>query len=201
MIRHRDSLGARRAKARREFRVARSQLVKGTDFGNARAGDTDCPVRPPSRLERQRRVLGASTDAEAVAEIDQRSVAGVGPAIAAVVGARHVGAGLVERAQRRSTRLLLPRPIAPTDALADRPAGTCEIEAAASVRHREAEAPALRVRRTQVGPLAGVIGDDEMVQHDTPADGVRIVLHALDRDRDLPSAGRNGLKRINLSSR
>ena len=115
-------------------------------------------------------------DAEAVAEEDQGAVAGGAVAVAAVVGARHVHAGLMQRLQRWPAGPLLPGPVAPADAFADGAAGAGEVETAASVGYRKAEAAPVRVRIAQVHLPAVAVLDDEMMQHDAAADRGAVVL-------------------------
>ena len=114
-------------------------------------------------------------NAEAVAEVDHGAVARRGVTVAAVVGARHMHAGLMQRAERRPARPLLPGPVAPADAFADGAAGAGEVETAAAVGQRKAEAAAIGVRRAHVRLPAVFVLDDEMMQDDTAADGFAVV--------------------------
>src|SRR6516162_10503030 len=73
---------------------------------------------------------------EAVAPVDYHAVARGRAAVAAVIGSCHVDAGLVQRPERRAAGLLLPRPIPPANAFADRTAGAGEVKAAIPVEPR-----------------------------------------------------------------
>src|SRR5262249_58179191 len=116
--------------------IARPDPLQRDVFGNARAGDASRAVRSPCGFERSRSVFAAGMNAEAIAPRDDRARARGGFAFAAVIGARHMDAGLVQRLQRASG-LLLPRPIAPANAFADGAAGAGEFEFAAPIRHRK----------------------------------------------------------------
>src|SRR6266508_2867480 len=177
----------RRRGAARASGIAR-RARQGNVFADARPGDAYCAVFSPACLECHRRILLAGVNAEAVAKVDHGSVARRWVAVAAVVGARHMHAGLMQRAKRRAAGPLLPGPITPADAFADGTAGASEVETAAAVGHRKAEAAPLRVRRAHVRLSAVFVLDDEMMQHDAAADGFAVVLHASDRDFDVLAA-------------
>ena len=77
----------------------------------------------------------------------------------------------------------------PANAFADRTAGAGEVKAAMPVRHRKAEAVAVRVGRAHVDLPASFVLNEEMMEEDAPADRVTILLHALERNLDLFSIG------------
>src|SRR5262249_28044701 len=98
-------------------------------------------------LKHQARITARHFDAKIVVKVDAHAVTRGRAAIAAVVGAGHVQARLVQRREPRPARSLLPRTTAPANAFADRAAGAGKVETAVAVGHRKAEATAVRVGR------------------------------------------------------
>ena len=150
-----------------------------------------CAVRPPSRLKGHRDIAARGPNAEAVIDVDRDSVPCHGLAVAAVIGAHHADASLMQGLKRRSAEAVLPEAIAPADAFPDGAAGAGEFKAAAPVRYWEAEASTFRVRLAQIYRNAIFVPDDEVMQHDATADRVSILLNALNPDRDITPGDAN----------
>src|SRR5215469_7661470 len=94
-----DGIGAIRADLASKSWIALDKFFDRQEVGDAGSADAHGTVRTPGRLELEGRPTGirlGRLDPEPVGNFDQRSVAGVGGAVAVVIGSDRPHAGLVE---------------------------------------------------------------------------------------------------------